>query len=55
LIGPEGDFSEEEYQYLAQNNVHIVRLGKHILRAETAALYLLSTIDHLSSIDSSPA
>jgi 16S rRNA (uracil1498-N3)-methyltransferase len=52
LIGPEGDFSEQEYQYLAQNNVYFVRLGKHILRAETAALYLLSTIDHIWSSDS---
>ncbi|MDR0740747.1 MAG: 16S rRNA (uracil(1498)-N(3))-methyltransferase [Puniceicoccales bacterium] len=49
LIGPEGDFSEQEYQYLAQNNCHFVYLGKHILRAETAALYLLSVIDHILS------
>jgi 16S rRNA (uracil1498-N3)-methyltransferase len=54
LIGPEGDFSEQEYQYLVQNNFHFVRLGKHILRAETAALYLLSTIDHVLSSDSLP-
>jgi 16S rRNA (uracil1498-N3)-methyltransferase len=47
LIGPEGDFSEQEYQYLAQNNCHFVHLGKHVLRAETAALYLLSVVDHI--------
>jgi 16S rRNA (uracil1498-N3)-methyltransferase len=47
LIGPEGDFSEQEYQYFIQNNFHFIYLGKHILRAETAALYLLSVIDHI--------
>jgi 16S rRNA (uracil1498-N3)-methyltransferase len=48
LIGPEGDFSEWEYQYFLENNVHFVHLGKNILRAETAALYLLSVIDHIT-------
>jgi 16S rRNA (uracil1498-N3)-methyltransferase len=47
LIGPEGDFSEEEYYDLGQKNFHFIHLGKHILRAETAALYLLSVIDHI--------
>jgi 16S rRNA (uracil1498-N3)-methyltransferase len=47
LIGPEGDFSEREYQCFAQKNFYFVRLGKNILRAETAALYLLSTIDQM--------
>jgi 16S rRNA (uracil1498-N3)-methyltransferase len=49
LVGPEGDFSEQEYQYLAQNNCYFIHLGKHVLRAETAALYLLSVVDHISS------
>jgi 16S rRNA (uracil1498-N3)-methyltransferase len=45
LIGPEGDFSEQEYQYFEENNFHFIHLGKHVLRAETAALYLLSIVD----------
>jgi 16S rRNA (uracil1498-N3)-methyltransferase len=47
LIGPEGDFSESEYQYFSQKNFHFIHLGKNILRSETAALYLLSVIDHM--------
>lgn len=37
-IGPEGDFSPEEYAYLRENNFRAVNLGKHVLRAETAAI-----------------
>lgn len=47
LVGPEGDFSEEEYQCFIQKNFYFVRLCKNILRAETAALYLLSVIDQM--------
>jgi 16S rRNA (uracil1498-N3)-methyltransferase len=47
LIGPEGDFSEQEYRELVEKNFYFVHLGKHILRAETAALYLLSVIDNI--------
>ncbi|MDR1590762.1 MAG: 16S rRNA (uracil(1498)-N(3))-methyltransferase [Puniceicoccales bacterium] len=45
LVGPEGDFSEREYQYFEQSNFHFIHLGRYVLRAETAALYLLSVID----------
>ena len=39
LIGPEGDFSEEERQFISNyKNVISVTLGKNILRAETAAI-----------------
>jgi 16S rRNA (uracil1498-N3)-methyltransferase len=47
MIGPEGDFSEREYQYFLDRNAHFVYLGRNILRSETAALYLLSVIDHI--------
>lgn len=43
-IGPEGDFTEEEYQQLFQRNASPVRLGPHILRSETAALAGLTLI-----------
>ena len=39
LIGPEGDFSEEERQFISNyKNVISITLGKNILRAETAAI-----------------
>ncbi|MDR1303298.1 MAG: 16S rRNA (uracil(1498)-N(3))-methyltransferase [Puniceicoccales bacterium] len=47
IIGPEGDFSEREYRLFSEKNAHFIRLGPHILRAETAALYLLSAVDYL--------
>jgi 16S rRNA (uracil1498-N3)-methyltransferase len=49
IIGPEGDFSEREYQLFSEKNVHFIRLGPHILRSETAALYLLSAVDLLGA------
>lgn len=47
FIGPEGDFSQNEYDYLREQGVHFVSLGKYVLRSETAALYLLSVIDQI--------
>lgn len=44
-VGPEGDFSPSEYQALANSGFRPVRLGENILRAETAAAYLLSVVD----------
>jgi len=39
LIGPEGDFSEEERQFITNNkNVISITLARNILRAETAAI-----------------
>ena len=39
LIGPEGDFSEEERQFIINNkNVISITLARNILRAETAAI-----------------
>ena len=39
LIGPEGDFSEEEREFIMNNkNVISITLAKNILRAETAAI-----------------
>ena len=44
LIGPEGDFTDKEVQLAVSNGVKPVSLGAHVLRAETAALYALSTV-----------
>jgi 16S rRNA (uracil1498-N3)-methyltransferase len=44
-VGPEGDFSLGEYAELGAANWQGVRLGSNVLRAETAAAYMLSVID----------
>ena len=44
VIGPEGGFSEQEIAYLNESGFVSVRLGKRILRAETAAMYTLSCV-----------
>ena len=45
LIGPEGGFSPEEVKLLSNHpKIQAVSLGTRILRAETAALYMLSKL-----------
>ncbi|WP_406616748.1 16S rRNA (uracil(1498)-N(3))-methyltransferase [Mycoplasmopsis adleri] len=44
IVGPEGGFSKEEVELAKENGCLIVSLGKFILRAETACLYMLSNI-----------
>lgn len=44
-VGPEGDFSVAEYAQLRESGFVPVRLGRNVLRAETAAAYLLSVVD----------
>ena len=49
IVGSEGGFSEEEARKLcAIKNVQMISLGSTILRAETAAITLSSTIKFLS-------
>ena len=50
LIGPEGDFSDEEYVFLSQSGIHFITLGSHILRSEIATLYLLSVVDQIKML-----
>lgn len=48
LIGPEGGFTLEEKEYLCKiNNVEMINLGKRILRAETAAIYIAAVISNM--------
>jgi len=47
-VGPEGDFSAGEYAALAEAGFRPVRLGANVLRAETAAAYILSVVDQLT-------
>jgi 16S rRNA (uracil1498-N3)-methyltransferase len=44
FIGPEGGLQAEEVQAARQHGVHIVTLGKRILRAETAALVTVANV-----------
>lgn len=44
-IGPEGGFTIHEENYAIQLGFFPVRLGKNILRIETAVVYILSVID----------
>ncbi|MGF1450354.1 MAG: RsmE family RNA methyltransferase [Opitutales bacterium] len=44
-VGPEGDFSREEYAALRLQGGLPVRLGESVLRVETAAVYALSVAD----------
>jgi 16S rRNA (uracil1498-N3)-methyltransferase len=45
LIGPEGDFSEEEVRVAMAQGAQAVSLGPLVLRSETAAIYLLSVMN----------
>ena len=50
LIGPEGDFSEEEIIFAIENGFKPITLGKERLRTETAAVVatvVVSTINKL--------
>lgn len=47
ICGPEGGFDDKEVDYLVKNGFITVSLGKRILRAETAGLYILSGIDFM--------
>jgi 16S rRNA (uracil1498-N3)-methyltransferase len=44
-VGPAGDFSVAEYEQLRESGFKAVRLGANVLRAETAAAYILSVVD----------
>ena len=48
-VGPEGDFTAGEYASLAALGFQSVRLGANVLRAETAAAYVLSVVDQCAS------
>lgn len=44
LIGPEGGFSDDEVQILANEDAELVSLGTYRLRAETAAIAFLARL-----------
>ena len=52
LIGPEGDFTDEEYTYARESNFSSASLGDNILRVETAAIAAFSYIQIINSSES---
>lgn len=44
IIGPEGGFEDSEYKTICDKGFKSISLGKRILRAETAAMYVTSVI-----------
>lgn len=52
LIGPEGDFSEEEVEMAINQGFIPVSLGENRLRVETAALYSCATVALLNELSS---
>ena len=46
LVGPEGDFSQEEYQSAYDAGFFPISFGDIIMRVETASLYGMSVLQH---------
>ncbi len=46
-VGPEGDFTADEYELLFKNNFKPVSLGDLVLKSETAALSMAATISNM--------
>lgn len=44
IIGPEGGFSEREFEFMRENNIAMLTLGDLILKAETAVIVALGNI-----------
>jgi len=49
LIGPEGDFTNKEFELAKENNFKPISLGNYRLRSETAAVYVCSSMNFVKS------
>lgn len=47
MIGPEGDFSDEEMELMTGKGFQGIHLGQQRLRSETAAIHGLSSLKHI--------
>lgn len=47
ILGPEGGFSEKERSYFKKHGIAPVSLGHHVLRAETASIYVCTAVSLL--------
>jgi 16S rRNA (uracil1498-N3)-methyltransferase len=51
FIGPEGGFTREEQSIARAQGIHVVKMGRRVLRAETAAVVALTiTLDRLGEL-----
>lgn len=55
VIGPEGGFTPREVEFLENNGFAPCSLGNQILRAETAACYVLSAIEYQTHLKAKEA
>ena len=46
MIGPEGDFSQDEWNLIRRKHVQLTSFGTNVLRAETAAIFALSALNY---------
>ena len=44
IVGPEGGFSEKELDIIKKHNINIISMGDRVLRAETAAMAIMSLL-----------
>ena len=44
IIGPEGGFSQKEFDFFKENNIPLITLGHLIYRADTALTAALTTV-----------
>ena len=44
IIGPEGGFSQKEFDFFKENNIPLITLGNLIYRADTALTAALTTV-----------
>ncbi|MCK4809458.1 MAG: 16S rRNA (uracil(1498)-N(3))-methyltransferase [Candidatus Omnitrophica bacterium] len=49
IIGPEGDFSQEEKQKLKEAGFRFLKLSENILRSETAAFFSVGILNYICS------
>ena len=47
IIGPEGGFTDKELELMNHSNIHMLKLGPRVLRAETAAITAVSALQLL--------
>ncbi|XMB87296.1 RsmE family RNA methyltransferase [Mycoplasmatota bacterium WC44] len=50
VIGPEGGIDDSEVNFMKENNFIEVSLGKRILRAETAPLFVMSAVTYIKEL-----
>lgn len=46
VVGPEGDFSNQEIEALVQNNFKLIKFAPNILRVETAAAFFVGLVNY---------